>query len=116
MGAHDFSSFRHSECAAQSPHRTVYRAALEEDGPALDLVFEGNRFLMHMVRIMAGTLVEVGKGRCRAEDLAAILAARDRRRAGHHRAAPRPVPGAGLVPAALGHRRTFPLAGGQRRY
>jgi tRNA pseudouridine38-40 synthase len=82
VGAHDFSSFRHSECAALSPHKKVYRIGLEADGPALDLVVEGNRFLMHMVRIMAGTLVEVGKGRYRASDLPAILEARDRRRAG----------------------------------
>jgi tRNA pseudouridine38-40 synthase len=81
-GSHDFSSFRHSECAALSPCRTVYRAALAQDGPFLDLVFEGNRFLMHMVRIMAGTLVEVGKGRRRAADLPDLLAARDRSRAG----------------------------------
>ena len=82
VGSHDFSSFRHSECAALTPHRTVFRIGLEADGPALDLVFEGNRFLMHMVRIMAGTLVEVGKGRYRAADLPDILAARDRRRSG----------------------------------
>jgi tRNA pseudouridine38-40 synthase len=82
VGAHDFSSFRHRECAALSPHKTVYRIGLEEDGAALDLVVEGNRFLMHMVRIMTGTLVEVGKGRYRAEDLPGILEARDRRRAG----------------------------------
>ena len=82
VGSHDFSSFRHRECAALSPHRTIYRIALEADGDALDLVFEGNRFLMHMVRIMAGTLMEVGKGRYRAVDLPAILDARDRRRAG----------------------------------
>jgi tRNA pseudouridine38-40 synthase len=82
VGEHDFSSFRHKECAARCPCRTVFRAALEPAGAALDLVFEGNRFLMHMVRIMTGTLVEVGKGRIRAEDLPAILAARDRARAG----------------------------------
>jgi tRNA pseudouridine38-40 synthase len=82
VGEQDFSSFRHKECAALSPVRTVHRADLAGDGPALDLVFEGNRFLMHMVRIMAGTLVEVGKGRFRPEDLPAILAARDRARAG----------------------------------
>ncbi len=82
VGTHDFSSFRHQECAARSPLRTVYRADLVQDGAALDLVFEGNRFLMHMVRIMAGTLVEVGKGRYRAGDLPDILAARDRGRAG----------------------------------
>jgi tRNA pseudouridine38-40 synthase len=82
VGTHDFSSFRHRECAALSPERTVYRIALEGAGAELDLVFEGNRFLMHMVRIMAGTLVEVGKGRLRPEQTADILAARDRRRAG----------------------------------
>jgi tRNA pseudouridine38-40 synthase len=82
VGAHDFSSFRHSECAALSPHKVIHRIGLAGDGAALDLAFEGNRFLMHMVRIMAGTLVEVGKGRYRAGDLPGILAARDRRRAG----------------------------------
>ena len=82
VGAHDFSSFRHRECAARSPFKTVYRVQVEDRGADLDLVVEGNRFLMHMVRIMAGTLVEVGKGRYRPGDLPAILAARDRRRAG----------------------------------
>jgi tRNA pseudouridine38-40 synthase len=82
VGAHDFSSFRHSECAALSPHKVIHRIALAPEGAGLTLGFEGNRFLMHMVRIMAGTLVDVGKGRIRAEALPGILAARDRRRAG----------------------------------
>ena len=82
VGFHDFSSFRHQECAARSPLKKIYRIALAGEGPALDLVFEGNRFLMHMVRILSGTLMEVGKGRYRPEDMPEILAARDRRRAG----------------------------------
>ena len=82
VGFHDFSSFRHQECAAKSPVKMIYAIALETDGPSLDIVFEGNRFLMHMVRILSGTLMEVGKGRYRAQDLPAILEARDRRRAG----------------------------------
>ena len=82
VGEHDFSSFRHRECAAASPIRHIYQVRLEGAGPDLDLVFEGNRFLMHMVRIMAGTLVEVGRGRTPAARLPEILAARDRRRAG----------------------------------
>ena len=82
VGFHDFSSFRHQECAARSPLKKIYAVRLEGEGAALDLAFEGNRFLMHMVRIMAGTLMEVGKGRYRADDLPAILEAKDRRRAG----------------------------------
>ena len=81
-GRHDFSSFRHRECVAPSPVRTIYRIRLQGDRPGLELAFEGNRFLMHMVRIMAGTLVEVGRGRIAPEAVPGILAARDRRRAG----------------------------------
>jgi len=82
VGEHDFSSFRHQECAAKTPVRFIHGIHLKSNGPLLDLEFEGNRFLMHQVRIMAGTLVEVGKGRIPAMDLPAILQARDRRRAG----------------------------------
>ncbi|BDU72150.1 tRNA pseudouridine synthase A [Mesoterricola silvestris] len=81
-GVHDFSSFRHQECAALSPVKEIYAIRMEGQGPALDLVFEGNRFLMHMVRILTGTIVEVGKGRFRAQDMPAVLEARDRARAG----------------------------------
>ncbi len=82
LGEHDFSSFRHQECAARTPVRRIFAIRLVPDGSRLDLEFEGNRFLMHQVRIMAGTLVDVGKGRIAAEDMPAVLAARDRRRAG----------------------------------
>ena len=82
VGEHDFSSFRASECVAKIPVRTLYKAELLDHGSALDLVFEGNRFLMHQVRIMTGTLVEVGRGRRAPESILAILAARDRSQAG----------------------------------
>ena len=82
LGCHDFSSFRHQECAARSPHKTIYAIRLEGEGEALDLAFEGNRFLMHMVRIMAGTLMEVGKGRYRPGALPGMLEARARSAAG----------------------------------
>ena len=81
-GAHDFSSFRHRDCAARTPLRIIHSVRLEQAGNGLDLVFEGNRFLMHQVRIMAGTLVDVGKGRIPPEAMPDILAARDRRAAG----------------------------------
>ena len=47
-----------------------------------ELVFEGSSFLMHQVRIMAGTLVEVGRGRRLPDSLAQVLQSLDRRRAG----------------------------------
>lgn len=82
VGTHDFSSFRCAECVAESPVRTLHAYRLQDREGGLDLVFEGNRFLMHQVRIMAGTLVDVGRRRRAPEAVAEILAARDRRRAG----------------------------------
>lgn len=82
LGEHDFTSFRHQECAARTPVRIIHAVRLESSGRALDLVFEGNRFLMHQVRIMAGTLVDIGKGRLPAAAMRGILEARDRRHAG----------------------------------
>jgi tRNA pseudouridine38-40 synthase len=83
IGEHDFSSFRHKECVARSPLRQIHSIRLEESWPLLDLVFEGNRFLMHQVRIMTGTLVDIGKGRIQPDAMGSILAARDRKQAGH---------------------------------
>lgn len=82
LGEHDFTSFRHQECAAKTPIRKLFHIGIVEQEAQLDLVFEGNRFLMHQVRIMAGTLVDVGKGRLPADGLGGILAARNRSRAG----------------------------------
>lgn len=82
LGTHDFSSFRCVECAARTPIRTVHAITLQPTDGGLDLVFEGSSFLMHQVRIMTGTLVEVGRGRRRPESLGALLAARDRTQAG----------------------------------
>jgi tRNA pseudouridine38-40 synthase len=82
VGTHDFSSFRCSECAAATPVRTIFDVRLEPSDSALDMVFEGDRFLMHQVRIMAGTLVAVGRGRLAPGRVAETLAARGRRAAG----------------------------------
>jgi tRNA pseudouridine38-40 synthase len=82
VGEHDFSSFRHRECVAAHPTRHIYKVEVVPQGSSLDLVFEGNRFLMHQVRIMSGTLVEVGLGRRKAASVLETLAARDRRTAG----------------------------------
>ncbi len=82
LGEHDFSSFRHQECAAKSPIRKIYNIDVTSHNAMTSLAFEGNRFLMHQVRIMSGTLIEVGQGRIAAEAVPEILEARQRSRAG----------------------------------
>lgn len=82
LGTHDFSSFRCSECVAKSPVRTLHAFLIRPTESGLDLIFEGDRFLMHQVRIMTGTLVDVGRGRRPAAALSSILAARSRAAAG----------------------------------
>jgi tRNA pseudouridine38-40 synthase len=83
-GRHDFSAFRSSQCAAPSPVRELRRIGLTEgdwtDG-TLRIELEANGFLQHMARIVAGNLVAVGLGKLAPQDLAAILASRDRTRA-----------------------------------
>jgi len=82
LGTHDFSSFRCAECVAKTPVRTIHGIRVVPVEGGADLVFEGSSFLMHQVRIMAGTLVEVGRGRRDVNSLAEVLQSRDRRRAG----------------------------------
>lgn len=82
LGEQDFSSFRHQECAAKSPIRKIYNIGVSREGSMLSLAYEGNRFLMHQVRIMSGTLVDIGQGRISAEAMPDILAALQRSRAG----------------------------------
>ncbi|MCE1203313.1 MAG: tRNA pseudouridine(38-40) synthase TruA [Holophagaceae bacterium] len=82
IGTHDFTSFRCVDCVAKTPIRTIHDIRIELAEGRVDLVFEGTSFLMHQVRIMAGTLVEVGRGRRAANSLASVLAARNRTCAG----------------------------------
>ncbi len=82
LGTHDFSSFRCAECVARTPVRTLHALQVRPQEGGLELVFEGDRFLMHQVRIMTGTLVDVGRGRFAPGKVADILAARNRAAAG----------------------------------
>jgi tRNA pseudouridine38-40 synthase len=82
IGTHDFSAFRAGTCTAATPIRTVSRASWETVGDLWRFEIVGNAFLQHMVRIIVGTLLDVGRGRRRPGDFVEILASRDRRRAG----------------------------------
>ena len=81
-GKHDFSTFRDSQCQANSPIRTLDRIDVRREGD--DILFEASArsFLHRQVRSMTGSLVEVGLGRWTAADLAAALEARDRKACG----------------------------------
>lgn len=82
VGEHDFSSFQAAGRTVQSAVRTVFACDVARDGDLVRLTVRGSGFLYKMVRAIAGTLIEVGCGRRRPEEVAEILAARDRSLAG----------------------------------
>jgi tRNA pseudouridine38-40 synthase len=81
LGEHDFTSFTPAANDAD-PHCRVIEAAVTEDAPLLTFTIEANRFLHHMVRVIVGTLIEVGRGRFAPEHVEDILCRKDRREAG----------------------------------
>lgn len=83
LGEHDFSAYRAAGCQAKTPIRRITRIDIEgASGAAVDIVVHGNAFLQNMVRILAGTLAEVGRGLKTVAAPEAALRARDRRLAG----------------------------------
>jgi len=82
VGEHDFTSFRASGCAAKNPVRRLTTLNIGRDDDTIELTFTGNGFLKQMVRNIAGTLVEAGKGKISPDDVSAILGKRDRTKAG----------------------------------
>jgi tRNA pseudouridine38-40 synthase len=82
IGTHDFSAFRAGTCTARTPVRTVLDAVWRTEGDLWHFEITANAFLQHMVRILLGTLLEVGRGKRAPSEIATILASRDRRRAG----------------------------------
>ncbi len=82
VGRHDFTSFRAAACQAESPVKTMDSLVVSREGEEIRLRLSARSFLHNQVRIIAGTLVRAGEGRLDAEDMASILAARDRAKAG----------------------------------
>jgi len=77
-GQHDFSSFRSAECQAATPVRVMRSIDVARSGPLLRIRLFANAYLHHMVRNIAGALLEVGAGRKPAPWVGELLAARDR--------------------------------------
>ena len=81
-GEHDFRSFCQTGAQVRSTVRTLYALWVEEQGQDLVIRVCGNGFLYNMVRIIAGTLMEVGQGKREPESMRDILEAADRAAAG----------------------------------
>jgi len=82
VGRHDFAAFRASDCERKTTTRTISRLEVTRAGELVTLELEADALLKNMVRIVTGTLVHAGWGKLSAADVAAILAGRDRTRAG----------------------------------
>lgn len=82
VGTHDFACFCAAGSVAKTTVRTVYAIDITQSGPYINISVQGNGFLYNMVRIIAGTLMEAGKGKLPPEQLPDIIARGDRRLAG----------------------------------
>ena len=82
IGEHDFRSFKASGTSSKSSVRTIYEAKVWRDGELVKIELTGNGFLYNMIRIIAGTLIDVGQKKIKPEDIKVILEARDRNVAG----------------------------------
>ena len=82
VGTHDFAAFQSAGSEAASTVRTMARSEWRDDAGLLTYTISGDGFLRHMVRAIVGTLVEVGRGWRKPEDVAALLGGRPRADAG----------------------------------
>lgn len=83
VGEHDFRCFMASGSQVKDTVRHVYSLDIDSDGDMLTMTIRGNGFLYNMVRIIAGTLIDVGRGAKRPEEVEDIIASLDRTRAGN---------------------------------
>ena len=82
IGEHDFKSFCCVRTQAESTVRTIYSLEVLQEGSEIIIRIKGNGFLYNMVRIITGTLIQVGKGRFKPEYVKQMLEAKDRTVAG----------------------------------
>lgn len=82
VGEHDFKSFCAVGAQVRTTVRTIFACDVEKQGDIIVIRVSGNGFLYNMVRIIAGTLIQVGSGARTPEEMTQILAAKDRSAAG----------------------------------
>lgn len=78
VGRHDFKNFCSSHTQAKSTVRIIYSLDIEEEDDEIVITVSGNGFLYNMVRMLTGTLLDVGTGRMKPERIPELLAARER--------------------------------------
>ena len=82
LGEHDFASFCAAGSQVESTVREIYDLKVQKEGELLTISVTGNGFLYNMVRIIAGTLLQVGGGQILPEDIPEIIRGKDRSLAG----------------------------------
>ena len=81
-GKHDFKAFKSSGTSSKSSIREIYKAELTQEGDRIQIELEGSGFLYNMVRIIAGTLVDVGLEKTKPQEIVEIIETGDRNKAG----------------------------------
>ncbi len=81
-GEHDFKGFKASGTSSKSSVRKIFKVEVIEDGDRIYIELTGNGFLYNMVRIISGTLLDVGQSKIKPEDIPDIILSKDRMRAG----------------------------------
>lgn len=82
IGTHDFTSFCSAKTEVEDKIRTIYKMEIQEDNGLIVFKFIGNGFLYNMVRILTGTLLDVGTGKRTPESISTVLEEKDRALAG----------------------------------
>lgn len=82
VGLHDFSAFRSSSCVAKTTTREIYAFEVVEQGDFLIFNVKGSGFLKNMIRVLVGTVIDVGCGKIEVESVQNLLECGDREKAG----------------------------------
>ena len=82
LGKHDFKAFKTNGSSVKTSVRTINGLELELKGDVIKIFVSADGFLYNMVRIIVGTLIEVGKGKIKPEDIESIIKNGDRSKAG----------------------------------
>lgn len=81
-GSHDFKGFKASGTSSKSSVRTIYLAEVKKENERIIIELTGNGFLYNMVRIISGTLLDVGLGKIKPDEIPQIIESKDRQKAG----------------------------------